>query len=596
MENHARFLPARLVVCLGFGLALFFSFLVSLGWSAESRGMVFLIQSKRGGITGLSLNANLESSPPVVVRPNPENVAYTVVDLETVPQGGYQLTANGRVLPLGAAKMPYTAWGTIRDARGLAMAPDIPGGWIAAENYIKKIGRPPQLVFPAFYQGGPIADLEYDERGQQLVVVHENGVISLCGRREYAMFNPIPIEDGRAIDIEAAPLGYYVLTEKGKVFEVNQNQAVLVHDDPDLGEGLVCDLEVPPDGIGFYLLDVFGVIHAFSGAPPVLTSEPLASPEAMDLEIVPGDSIPRWDPPGLHTQVAFRPDMIMLDPEGPHKAISLDIQYAEQLTGFYAQLQYDADIITLEPNLGSWWERSMRGAPIDISMDPHDGFFSLRGGGSFSPYEGVNGGGELVKLMASPVKGVTSAVTVLKLTEFYFRDASLESVDRAARIVNACTVVITPIQPRLELAWHTGEQEHLTEEWTVKPGEVIRADIVVENGSRIRTFEFGFQFPNDFLRFLGMTPGEVWRDDVPVVPRFDLPSRANQQGRLEGQRIEAEEAGACLDRADALVSLFFAVTSYGQGEIRLTNPRGMDDDGQELGIATDNLVLPVVCR
>ncbi|MFB3789014.1 MAG: hypothetical protein ACE15F_21860 [bacterium] len=565
-------------------------------WGGGSQGMVFLIQSKWGGIAGISLNANQEASTPVAVRPNPENVAYPIIDLEVVPGGGYQLTANGRVLPLGDAKMPYTSWGSIRGARGLAIAPEVPGGWIAAANYIKKIGSPPPLVFPSFDQGSPIADLEYDLRRQQLAVIHENGALSLCGRREYTAFQPIQLENDTAIDLETAPPGFYVLTRKGKVYEVTQNQAVLIHDDPDLGEGLVCDLEVPPDGHGFYLLDVFGVIHAFGGAPPVLTSEPLAPLEAVDLEIIPGDVIPRWDPPGLHTRVSFHPEVILLDPEGPRKPISIDIQNAEQLTGFYAQLEYDPGAVTLEPGLGSWWERSMRGAPIDISVDPQGGSFSLRGGGAFFPYEGVNGGGELVKLMASPVKGVTAAVTVLKLTEFYFRDASLESVDRPAQVVNSCTVVITPVQPQLDLAWSIDEATRTIEERTVKPGEVIRADIVVENGSRIRSFEFGFRFPNVFLKFLGMTPGAAWRDDARVLPRFDLPSLANRQGGLERQWIEAEQAGACQDQADAIVSLFFAVTSYGEGDICLTEFSGLDDADRSLDITAGNRSLRVVCQ
>ena len=437
---------------LGLGMGVFLLLLDPAAWGGEPRGMVFLIQSKWGGIAGISLNANQEASAPVTVRPNPENVVYPIIDLEVVPGGGFQLTANGRVLPLGEVKMPFTSWGSIRDARGLAIAPDVPGGWIAAANYIKKIGNPPPLVFPSFDQSGPIADLEYDARRRQLAVVHGNGAFSLCGRREFATYNPIHIEDDTAIDIETSPAGYYILTRKGKVYEAGGDQAVLLHEDPDLGEGLVCDLEVPPDGAGFYLLDVFGVIHAYGGAPPVLTSEPLAPLEAVDLEIIPGDVIPRWDPPGLHTRVSFRPEVVLLDPEGPSKPISIDIQNAEQLTGFYAQLQYDPNTVTLEPGLGAWWERVMRGAPIDISVDPQGGSFMLRGGGSFVPYEGVNGGGELVKLRAAPVKGVTAAVTVLKLTEFYFRDASLESVDRPARIVNSCTVVITPVQPRLDLA------------------------------------------------------------------------------------------------------------------------------------------------
>ena len=99
-----------------------------------------------------------------------------------------------------------------------------------------------------------------------------------------------------------------------------------------------------------------------------------------------------------------------------------------------------------------------------------------------------------------------------------------------------------------------------------------------------------------FLKFLGMTPGTVWREDARVLPRFDLPSLANQQGGLDHQRIEAEPAGACQDQADAIVSMFFAVTSYGQGEIRLTGLGGTDDADRPLDITAGNRSLRVTCQ
>ncbi len=124
-----------------------------------------------------------------------------------------------------------------------------------------------------------------------------------------------------------------------------------------------------------------------------------------------------------------------------------------------------------------------------------------------------------------------------------------------------------------------------------KPGEILQADLLVEEGGRIVDVDFGFQFPTTELRFLGMAPGGVWSKEEAVWPDFAIPSKANQEGALTGQRIKADRAGACKDQRGALVILFFSVRSRGEGSITFDTIQIHDEKGQPLAFEQNNLVL-----
>lgn len=557
---------------------------------AETEGMIFLIQNKWGGIHGISLNAELKPSSPAMVRPDVVNLQNPlIIDLNAFSDGGYQLTNGGKILPIGNARLPYAAWTPVRNAVALAMTHGEEGGWIAVDNTVKKIGNPLQLVLPTLDTNESISDIEYDPHQQRLAVLTRKGKIVLCNLQESKTVGTISLKKDRAIRIAFAPDGFWILTESGKVYLWNEGKASQNKDVPALGSGNACDLETPRTGKGFYILDIFGVIHACAGAPAVPT-EPLTQPAAVDLEIIPGTTLPRWDPPGLHTKIGWETDSLNLDPEGPSKSISLIVDQAEHMTVFLAQVYFDPAILTVDPSavrVGAWWDKGLRVARINPVVDQKNGILKLQGSGDYFPYEGATGGGELAHFAIAPIKGVTEAVSVLEIREFFFRDAYQSDVDHACAIINSCTVHIAPIQPRLNFAWKKGAEWIGSELKPVKSGEIVQADILIENGSRIGFFEFGFQFTNSFLRFLGMTPGTVWRPDAEVKTRFDIPSRANQPGKLEKQTLEVTVPGACDDQKKSIVSLFFAVTAPGKGQIQLEGVQSRNIEGTIIDIKTE---------
>ncbi|MGC9330224.1 MAG: hypothetical protein ACP5I1_21485, partial [Candidatus Hinthialibacter sp.] len=338
------------------------------------------------------------------------------------------------------------------------------------------------------------------------------------------------------------------------------------------------------------ILDIFGVIHACSGAPPV-PSEPLTQPAAVDLEILPGEKLPQWDPPGLYTRVGWGISSVLLDPQGPPKPVSLIVEKAEYMTLFLAQIHYDPNLIEIDPysvRVGAWWDEGLRISRINPVVDAKNGVLTLQGSGDYFPYEGASGDGELARFAVAPVPGVTQAVTVINIQEFTFRDSYQGNLDHTCPIINSCTVHIAPIQPRLDFAVKKKDQWLSKEVFSTKPGEIIQADVLIENGSRMSAFEFGFQFTREKLRFLGMTPGAVWRPEYQIMTNFDIPSVANQQGGLERQRLQASQVGACRDWKNSIVTLFFAVNSPGRAVIQLNDFLGKDWDGNPIEIQVTN--------
>ncbi|MBN2327587.1 MAG: hypothetical protein JXR73_10575 [Candidatus Omnitrophica bacterium] len=561
---------------------------------ADSNGVIFLIQNKWGGIHGVSLDSNGAPSSPSMVRSTVDNARYPmVIDLDAYPEGGFQLTVFGQIIPIGSARLPYAAWAPIRDATALTMASGHGGGWIAAGGGIKKIGNPPPLILSSLDPEEVIADMEFDPQAERLAVLTRKGTISLCTALESKVLGVIPLKKDQAIDIEFAPDGFWILTELGNVYHWNSDGVSSLQNLPDLGKGLACDLERSLTGDGFYILDIFGVIHACAGAPPVPT-EPLTQPAAVDLEILPGEELPRWDPPGLNTRVGWGISSVLLDPQGPPKPVSLIVEKAEYMTLFLAQIHYDPNLIEIDPysvRVGAWWNEGLRVSRINPVVDAKNGVLTLQGSGDYFPYEGATGDGELARFAVAPVQGVTEAVAVLDVQEFTFRDSYQGNLDHACPVINSCTVHIAPIQPRLDFAVKKDDVWISGETFPAKPGEIVQADVLIENGSRIVTFEFGFQFTREKLRFLGMTPGGVWRPDYEIKTIFEIPSMANRRGQLERQRLEASQVGACRDWKNSIVTLFFAVNSPGQAIVQLNDFLGKDWNENPIDIQTANTII-----
>lgn len=559
--------------------------------STPAGDITFLIQEINGRVTGITLSADYIPSPTVTVRPAVE-MMEPVIDLEVGIDGGYQLLANGIVFPIGNAKLPYAVWASIPNVSSFAMAAGSPGGWIASGPYLKTIGRPPQLVFPSFEANGFITDIEFDPKGQQLAVLNANGTISVCQRTKYVLYASPTLDEGdRAMDLEISPDSFFVLTQEGKIYRCSSSSVSEYPSVPDLTDGLAVDIELSPyNETGLYILDAFGIIHA-CGDTPRIDMKPLNKPSAVDLEIRSGTA-PEWYPPGRYTAVRLEPALLRIDPAGPAKFFSIEIEKAEQLTSFVTQIRYDPAVLSINPGgSGTWWGESILGVKIPPDQKTKKTSLALQASRAYVPFEGLSGSGELARLTASPVSNVTSATSTIELLDFYFRDASHINMEHTGRIIHSCTVIIQPIQPQVDFSWYRSGQELKS----IKPGEIVRADILIENGSRLSELSFDFTFPAETLKFLGMTPGPVWHPDSRIVPHFGVPDLANADGGLTGQRIESRQPGGCKDERDAIVILYFSVLAQGKGGIQLTKIQATDDNGHDLNIQHGNNFLAISC-
>ncbi len=553
---------------------------------AQEDTYTFLIQDRWGVIVGLSIDETGAVQEPEIVRGMTESPRNPqIVDLETLSNGGYQLTSEGVLVPLGEAKIPRSFWTPLSQSTKFAMDPEGKGMWIATADHLKIRGKPPQVVLPpSLHHGKQVTDLEYDKKNNRLLVLFEDGHISICYASTIDQVNTLTLDDDQAIDIEMTEKGFLVLTKQARLFYVNSETASPIPNLPELGEGLVRDIELSPFGVGFYLLDAFGVIHACQGAVEIQT-EPLLQDAAIDLEILPLSHPPKWYPTGRNTKVRLEPDELLLDPIGPSRKMSLRIDEAENISGYIAELHYDPQLIRIESSevqVGQWWESAIQGAMVQANIDYEEGVLFLAGGGSILPYDGATGSGEIARIAVSAATKTHFATTTVELTSFHIREVFPGDQYRAAEVVNSATISIQPIQPKIEAIWQN--ENHSQQIKKTKPGEIIRLDLLVENGSRIKEIGFDLLFTKERITFLGMSLGDAWNREISLDTHFSIPSQANKDGQLKNQRIQADVAGACDDEKGSVVVLFFAVRDTGKAEIAFKNLQATDDQGRNLEI------------
>jgi hypothetical protein len=543
---------------------------------------VFLIQDHWGGILGISMDQDGKPSNPVIVRPMSGESAYPLfLDLIAHKTGGYQLSNRGAIIPIGQAKLPFSIWSPVANPAGFALLPGGNGGWIAAENYLKSIGRPPRLVLPPFTENLKITDIEYHEQKRIASILFEDGQIAICTPLAFTLVDSLQLNDEKAIDIEFYQDGFIVLTNQSRIFHLSNDQAIISANKADIGPNIARDIEISPFGDGFYLLDVFGVIHTLGNTPPI-PSEPLSVNAAVDLEIIEGNTIPNWYPSGWDTKAKLSPEQILLDPVGSPKTISIHVDQAENLAGFTAEIQYDPQKIKIAPKtvtLSDWWKKSMQGSHVTASVDTDNGVFTLTSGGTFSPFSGVTGSGELVRFSISCSQAeIKDTSTQVQLSTFSMQDASPWSMVQFASLESPSTILIGPITPRINLAWGDSSFFSANNVRSVHPGEILRVDIMSEHGSRIQDIRFDCKYSINTVKLLGITAGHAWNQEVPIEKEFSTPNEGNRDGNLFHQRIYSRIPGACSDQNASLATLFFVVTGHGAGKILLNNLQCIDDN------------------
>ncbi len=562
--------------------------------AAQEHGATFLIQNRWGGIIGIALSKDLETSEVEIVRPpGDSNETPPILDLELAGEGGYQITGNGRVLPIGNVQLPDSFWSPLENCKGFALTKTGTGGWFFTRNRLVGRGHRPDLVFPVFDEKKEISDIEFDSTRQQLVILFENGEITVCTRKNIESYPPIELEEDHALDIEFSPTGFYVLTHASKVYHVTKQEVEKIPFSIELGEGVSRDLELSPFGKGFYILTAYGDIYAFDGAPEIDTM-PLTLDIAVDLEWIIKEDIPRWFPPGWDTEISFKSDTVALDPEGPPKMISLHIKNAENLSWFRTELHFDPKLITIDLSkvrAGVWWENNARDAPVAASLDVPNGNLTLQSAARFFAFDGASGSGELVRFPITPAGDTSSATTTLELNYGYFRVASPgnETPQKANVGISSCTVRIAPVNPVFDVSWSVTKPRSATQSLEiVQPGDIIQVALEVEEGSRIQEVNFDYRFSRETLNFLGITLGKAWNPEIPTLHTFTIPQRANEQEVVENQTIIAEQAGACRDEKSHLVLLFFEVKNEGIIEVEFPSLQVKGHRGQELEMEIQN--------
>lgn len=557
----------------------------------------FLILDRWGGVIGASRTAAGELREPEVVRPwmeSPEPVLF--IDMEADVDGGYQLTQTGVLLPMGSAPPLQFAPSPAFNATALAMLPGGAGGWIAVDDYIKRIGRQPELVFPReLNQGRRLADLEYDRVNRRLAVLFEDGGLVVCSQQALVEYSAIKLKNDKALDIEIDGEEFLVLTKNANVVRLKKQSSALDADAPILTTKNAVDLEMSPFGEGYYVLDAFGVIHACGGAPKIET-EALARADAVDLEWISTDKPPRWYPTGWNTQVALQPHSLRLDPEGSSKYLSLMIDGAENMRRFVVELRLDPTRLVVDPNgvlIGPWWNRNINTPNLKASYDESKGLLTLHGTGSATIVGGANGGGEAALVPIAPAPGVQAATASVAIEQFFFEDAALSYPYRLNAEPAPSIIQFQSMAPIINLEWSMQSPPMAKAPAT---GSVIRADVYVQHGGRIQALVFDMKFTHQTLRLLGMTPGDAWEPRVPLRVQFATPSLANPNGEINNQEIRALGSGACKDERGSMLTLFFAVQEPGAASVQFKKLMALDEKDRELNAVIEanslNWTLP----
>ncbi len=505
------------------------------------------------------------------------------IDFEVNDLGGYQLTQDGALLPMGQAPPLQIALNAKFNAAALSITPNSAGGWIAVDDYIKRIGRQPELVlYRGLNQGKLLVDIEYDSAKRRMAILFEDGSLVVCSQQAPLVFPQVRSGEDQPVDIEFYDDKLVVLTQRGTVYRVDQTTSKVDQSAPTLSNSGAVDLEFSPFGDGYYVLDNFGVIHACGGAPAIET-ERLERPDAVDLEWISSDEPPRWYPTGWSTQVDLDPDMIRLDPEGQSKYLSLRINGAENMRRFVAELRFDPALLMIEPNrvsIGPWWSRSINTPNITASVDEDDqGLLRLHATGSATIVGGANGGGVAAVVPVAPAPGVKSSTATVSIDQFFFEDAALSYPYRLNTETAPTLIQFQSMAPLLGLEW---TMQTPAESGFPTVGSVIRVDLFVQHGGRVQTAVFDMKFDNQSLRLLGVTPGEVWAPYVPLDVQLATPSLANPAGEINNQTIQALESGACQDARLSLITMFFEVQQPGRATVAIKNLNLYDEKKEAL--------------
>lgn len=576
MRTHRLILAAWIILCQ--------CLLVSLA-PAPAQAETALIQDEWGGIIAITRDEGGAFGEPSLSRPLiPMQSGASIVDLIAYPDGAYQLSVMGNVIPLGEVRPLPVVSKLTRPARAFAIDRQTLSGWLAVDDYLKLLGRPPQMVFPPqFHQGIAVADIEYQDNQQELFVLFENGQAVRCTGENYQLL-PQPELQGQAIDLEVIPDGVMVLSASAEIWRLRGETLNPVDDAPEIEEGLVRDLEAVNAGQGYYLLDTFGMVYAGGNADPIPT-EPLTVDAARDLEIVEGLAPPLLTSPSEDTRVSLQPEIVNLDPRGSPKRVSLVFDQVEKLTSFDAEIHYDPELISIDSRVevGEWWQRSLVSPHIRSTFDAERGVLRLTGSGSFAMFEGVTGAGTAAAFLAQAATDVEPVTTTLQLENVIIHQA-FPGPPQAMQDVGAATVHIRTLEPRFSVDWQQIALPGVERESspTLRVGDVVQVNLWVENGSRIQRFEFGFSFNREALHFLGMTPGWRSRSDLAFSSEWATPTTANQQGGLSNQILTILSPQTVPDQPTRLLQLYFEIQDQQPAEFRFTQLQAFDAQAQNM--------------
>lgn len=556
---------------------------------------ILVLQDEWGGINGMSLPLQTGDTETQVIRPSLSNPIIGVVDLELLPNGGCQLFSDGSLYPVGKTRL-YSGSMQKDQANSFVLLPNGNGGWIASNNYIKTVGYTHNIAQPPFKH--PIQDLEYSQNLNSLLVLLQNGEIAICSTRGFTWVSEIELFQEKAIDLEIRGNELYILSTGGKIYKsanfLSEPITVQVIDElQQSDEQEWIDFELLPRN-GILVLDRGGFIHSLDGAPQI-PGQPIT---AIDFEIMEADQIPVWFPPGWNTSVVLQPDEIKLDPLGPEKSVSLWIQNAENLASFSTEIHFDSSLIKIGQQVspGRWWQQNMSVRNLSSHINPdRKGVIYIRSTGFVSNYQGASGDGELISFHVSTVDGVESGTTTLSVQDFTFQNALPINPFISAEIGENPTVTIAPSQPKISFAWVKNNIPITDKTISYVPGEIIRADLLVQEGSRIQSCDMTISFSKEQMRYLGMSKGNAWLLDQPVNVNFPLPSTVKDQGILAPIELRVEKMGSCRDEPGSLISVFFQLKTnpvlMETGWVEINNIEFKDHTGENFIAETGNVKL-----
>lgn len=437
------------------------------------------------------------------------------------------------------------------------------------------------------YRGENTAcDLEPSPDGSRLFVLDTWGRITVWD--EIAPVWDLGLPQPLAVAFELVADGSAtVLLADGRVFLLPEgsNTAQLL-DSPFFGAPIAVDLALDPGRLGGYVLDQYGGIHSFGGAPPIAgTSAPLDVAAALEVVAAAMAAPPPRAASGPVASVWIETPTIPYWQEAVR--VGVRIESASDVAGFSANLTYRSELLSplLETaQAGEFLTALGQPAQVLPPTQVQPGQINVLGKSSAAtPGSGSSGDGLLFTMAFSPQPlAVTPAQgnfsTLIRLESLVCTDTQLvPHLLPAERCQPAIlTLVYTPPSVGLALG---DALEATIREATVAIGDHLQIALVAHDLALVRGCAFDLEWTRICLEERRFVEGPLFRSAGPTATLFVPTTLANALGARTEHAVSLLGHGSGVRGHGVIARAEYVARQIGRAVIRFREAQLAGPDG-----------------